>query len=271
MSIEAMKAAWDLEIESPAQKNVLVVLANFANQEHEAYPAVATISKYTAFSERAVRQALRALEEAGWIVRQERWHDNGRSKTTLYRLEFMTGRGGSNRPHEGAADAGGGGSRRRGEGAAGAPNPLLRSLKEPSLRDVGELPLLDPDPAQPEAARKPAKPPPIPLEPLVETWNAICGPSVARIRKLGPERERHLRRAMAEDFGNNPDEWEAFCRRVAASPFLSGRVGGTFRPDFTWIIDPDNLVRVLEGRYDNDRNRLPPLPPGQRREAPGTI
>lgn len=155
------------------------------------------------------------------------------------------------------------------------PEPLLNTESIPTTESTkenpsgsGELPLGLP-PAQ--AATPKAAPRKIDLAPLVETWNNVCGPTVGKIRKLSPDREKWVRKAMAEDFGNDTGQWEAFCQRVAASPFLTGRTGSTFRPDFSWIIDPDNLVRVLEGRYDNDRNRLPPLPPGQRREAPGTI
>jgi hypothetical protein len=155
------------------------------------------------------------------------------------------------------------------------PDALLRTESTPRTESnqknpsgSAELPL-----GLPLATGSGTKAPPrkIDLAPLVETWNAICGQSVSKVRKLTPEREKWLRKAMAEDFDHDPERWAEFCRRVAASAFLTGRTGLTFRPDFSWIIEPNNLVRVLEGKYDNERDRPAPPPPGTWREAPGTV
>lgn len=71
MSIEAI--AWVLNhapCDNPTQRLVLVALANHARPDGTAaFPSVATICRYTALSERAIRYHLDSLEEAGLIER----------------------------------------------------------------------------------------------------------------------------------------------------------------------------------------------------------
>lgn len=71
MSIEAI--AWvlnDAPCNNPTQRLVLVALANHARPDGTAaFPSVATIQRYTALSERAIRYHLDALEDSGLIVR----------------------------------------------------------------------------------------------------------------------------------------------------------------------------------------------------------
>ncbi len=290
MSNRALDCAWRAKIKSPAQKAVLTILADYANQDFEAFPSVQTMSDCTAYSERAVRMALRDLEAGGWVERHERVDaKTGRMKTALYRLIFvydpdrmrapkMLKDGASAAGREGASLAGGGGTKCRGEGAADAPEPLERTPnEEASLTRSCELPLGLPE----SGVTKKVKPPPkIDLAPLVETWNAICGSTVGRILKVTPEREKLLRRAMEDEFENDPERWTAFCRKVTKSTFLTGKAT-KFKPDFNWMLGQENLVKILEGRYHDApapskapyagyNPHLRPGDPGWR-PSPGTI
>jgi hypothetical protein len=137
-----------------------------------------------------------------------------------------------------------------------------------------ELPLgLSPVAAK-GASKAPVK---IDLPPLVETWNSICGPTVGKLRKLTPEREKLLRQAMRDEFENDPERWMKFCRRITRSPFLTGTSGSKFKPDFNWMLNPENLVKILEGRYHDQPSQQstynPYLRPGDPgwRPSPGTI
>ncbi|WP_323163356.1 helix-turn-helix domain-containing protein, partial [Pseudomonas viridiflava] len=58
---------------SPAQKSVLVSLADNASDEGVCWPSVSTIGIRTCLSERAVRNALRWLEDAGILVSSQRF------------------------------------------------------------------------------------------------------------------------------------------------------------------------------------------------------
>ncbi len=70
------------------QKLVLLALADCANDEGLAWPSVATIAKKSGCNERTVQRNLRALEDAGLIVRDEvlgkgcRYWLKGRQKVT---------------------------------------------------------------------------------------------------------------------------------------------------------------------------------------------
>ncbi len=162
MSIEGIKAAFASPVASPTQKAVMVVLGNYANQDHECWPSIATIMGCTAFSERTVRSALRSLEASGLIVRRDRTNARGQTTSSSYFLAFVAqaeagtvvpmarprgaAKGGAAHapsPQEGAGDApapapggaaaaGGRGQELPGEGAGAAPNPLLNHQVQPS-------------------------------------------------------------------------------------------------------------------------------------------
>lgn len=80
---------------SPTRKAVLFDLADRANDSGECYPSVARIANDTELSERAVRDALRALEAAGLI------RSSARSGTsTIYTLTLRTPAGGADLPRQ---------------------------------------------------------------------------------------------------------------------------------------------------------------------------
>jgi len=80
MSIAQMTLAWRLNV-SPTQKLVLLSLADNASDPGECYPSIAQIVSRTCLSERAVRQAIRALEDMGAIHSEKR-----RGTSTVYFL-----------------------------------------------------------------------------------------------------------------------------------------------------------------------------------------
>ena len=65
MSTIVMTACWPLQGMSPAQKAVLISLADNANDEGVCWPSVARIAERTCLSERAVQAAIKALAAAG--------------------------------------------------------------------------------------------------------------------------------------------------------------------------------------------------------------
>jgi len=146
VSISALNAAYASHVSSPTQKAVMNVLANYANQDHECWPSIPTMMRATAFSERAIRLALRALEASGLIVRRVRVNSLGQTTSSAYFLAFVLmpaesvcapGREGARdapppvQMGEGATDAAPGGHVVPGEGARVAPKPLLKPLVQP--------------------------------------------------------------------------------------------------------------------------------------------
>ena len=96
MSIEALAWAFNLELPSAGAKLTLLALANFADENGEAYPSQTAISVKTCLSERAIRGHLSALEELGIITRVARKRANGSYTTDRFRIfiggEFTNGK-----------------------------------------------------------------------------------------------------------------------------------------------------------------------------------
>lgn len=105
MSTIIMAACWPLQGMSPAQKSVLISLADQANDDGVCWPGISTIAKRTCLSERAVQEAIAWLQTVGLVFREYRFNTS-----TSYTITP-----GSFNPA--AAPA----KRKRGTGADGAP------------------------------------------------------------------------------------------------------------------------------------------------------
>lgn len=141
MSIEAM--VWALNhapCSSPTEKLVLLALANHARPDGSAaFPAVATIQRYTLLSERAVRMQLRALERAGliqpcdpaivaaYISRPDRRPQGWDLNLSLGRQSVPPA------DERGATGAANGGQEVPPRGAPDAPEPYMNRTNEPSI------------------------------------------------------------------------------------------------------------------------------------------
>lgn len=51
---------------------------------------------------------------------------------------------------------------------------------------------------------------------------------------------------------SNLDDWRGYFEYVAESPFLTGGNQRRWRPDLEWLIRPNNLTKVLEGKYHEE-------------------
>lgn len=134
MSFRAMAWAWEQRSLSPPDRLVLLALADRHNSETGAcFPSLRRVAEDANLSERAVRLALRALEEAGLIKAEPRKAEDGRQLSSAYVLN-------QGAPHagEGAQDAPGRGHSVPGQGAPHAPKPGIVTMegKESSLRSL---------------------------------------------------------------------------------------------------------------------------------------
>lgn len=82
---------------------------------------------------------------------------------------------------------------------------------------------------------------------LLETWNRERGP-LPEAKGLSGPRERHARTRL----GETPDleRWAAAVRRIARSPFCLGSNDRGWRATFDWLLQPDTLLKVEEGKFD---------------------
>lgn len=65
---------------------VAFYLINRADSQGTCFPGVKTISKECNISTRTVQRALNDLEEAGFLVRESRFHEQGGQRSNLYYL-----------------------------------------------------------------------------------------------------------------------------------------------------------------------------------------
>ena len=72
MSTILMAACWPLQGMSPAQKSVLISLADQANDDGVCWPGISTIARRTCLSERAVQDAIAWLQTVGVVFREYR-------------------------------------------------------------------------------------------------------------------------------------------------------------------------------------------------------
>ena len=75
--------------------------------------------------------------------------------------------------------------------------------------------------------------------------------SIPRARIID-KRRRSILNARVRQFGL--DAVKDVVEKAARSDFLNGGGNKGFKADFTWIMRPDNFLKILEGNYDNNNN-----------------
>lgn len=105
-----------------------------------------------------------------------------------------------------------------------------------------------PTPEKPKRQSKAAANAALNVPALVETWNRICGPTMGTVQFVSDVRRKALLARMMEFFENDPAKWEAYCRKMSKSRFLTGE-SGKFRASFDFAVTPRNVPKVLENNY----------------------
>ena len=90
----------------------------------------------------------------------------------------------------------------------------------------------------------------------LEIWNEVLGESLHNITTMTEQRRKHLKSRVKGQMGGSLRQWRAYCERIKASDFLSGRTERNeehknWKPDFSWAVNLENCVKLLEGKYDN--------------------
>ena len=230
-----MSACWPLQDMTATKKAVLISLADNASDEGVCWPSISTIGVRTCLSERAVRDALRWLEEAGVLISNQRY---GRS--TWYTITPAGYAPGVKCPP--APDA----PPPRQEVPV-TPAPYApRTVKEPSI----EPSPLENGSSQPKTSKPKCNP-----QAIVDLFNKTL-PGLPQVAMLTKDRKAKINARWNEsDVHQDLDFWADFFALVGSSEFLmgegDGRNGGKpFRATFDWLIAPSNFVKVVEGNYN---------------------
>lgn len=108
---------------------------------------------------------------------------------------------------------------------------------------------------KPEISNKPQQ--------LADRYNAICT-SLPRVVRLTDKRRRAVR--LIHDKGYTPEQLDEVFRKAQSSSFCTGQNDRHWKADFDWLLNESNLVKVLEGKYDNPAEAKPDKPPRRRKE-----
>ena len=81
---------------------------------------------------------------------------------------------------------------------------------------------------------------------IIDLFNSICV-SLNKVRNLTDTRKKKIKSAYKLLNG----DYEGLFKRVEESDFLSGRSGKWDKCSFDWIMKQENMVKILEGNYDN--------------------
>jgi hypothetical protein len=94
-----------------------------------------------------------------------------------------------------------------------------------------------------------------PYAAILDCYHAIL-PELRAVRKLTPARKTAIRQAWRGDLiGSDLAKWQDFFAYIRdCCPFLTGRKPGAdgraFQCDLEWLMKPANLVKVIEGKYE---------------------
>lgn len=233
MSTIIMTQCWPLQGMSATTKAVLISLADNANDDGVCWPSVQRISERTCLSERAVRNALRWLEEAGILTSHQR---TGRS--TWYTVTPASYAPGMACPP-----------------AQDAPQP--RHDVPPTPAPGAPITVIEPSIEPSEGASAPVaksqRKVSVPVQAIVDLFNDTL-PEFPRVVLINKGRQASLKARWEEsDVHQSLEFWADFFQSVRSSDFLMGKAHGRdakpFRCSFDWLICPSNFVKVVEGNY----------------------
>jgi hypothetical protein len=90
----------------------------------------------------------------------------------------------------------------------------------------------------------------VPFDEIKNLFNELC-PSYSKVISITEKRKPHIR-ARWEQFEGNIQTFETAFTKLEESEFCKGNNDRRWKASFDWLIANDtNLVKVLEGKYDN--------------------
>lgn len=91
---------------------------------------------------------------------------------------------------------------------------------------------------------------------IIESYNAILGDDLRKVRDLTDQRKKHIRARIEDDPRRaNPEWWARYFEFVSHSDFLMGNgpknpaTGKPWAADFDWLTNQTNMTKTLERKY----------------------
>ena len=219
-------------------------LASHADTDGWCYPGQEAIAKAGAVCTKTVRAHMSTLVEAGLVEIHKQKTDDGKTYYYLPLLDrgeacFPTESRGNMLPVDGEACF-----PSEGKQVTGQEQTINKPLEQTTSCEPDE------EPFQLDGKAK-SKTPSLTLDELIQKWNAIDG--VVHCRKPTDSRKRAFAARSKEP--GWASEIDTALDRVSKSSFLRGQTDrGNWKADIDWILKPDSMTRILEGKYDDAPN-----------------
>lgn len=94
-------------------------------------------------------------------------------------------------------------------------------------------------------------PEPVPYSVIVSMYHSICV-SYPKLRTISENRKKAIA-ARWREYKQNLETFKELFTRAEASSFLKGKSKSNWAADFNWLMNSENMAKVLEGKYDNDK------------------
>ena len=89
----------------------------------------------------------------------------------------------------------------------------------------------------------------IPYEKIIDLFHSLC-PSYSKVMKLTDSRKKTIK-ARYNEYNKEVSIFETLFRKAEESNFLKGQNDRNWKATFDWLINPNNMVKVLEDTYKN--------------------
>lgn len=232
MSFAALAWAAKQQPGNLAAKMVLLALANVADEHGCAYPSTAAIAEFGSMDHKTATAALDRLAAAGLIV--DTGEREGRTKQIkVFRLAL-----------ERVPEAEGYRKRKASVSSVKAPQKrctdTVRDTIPVQTTSSQEGRTSDQQVGEQEGQATPAE--------LVEAWNVTAKRhGLVTVRQVTAKRRKAIT-AVLRQF--KLDELIEAIDAVGRAPLCRGEVGSGWRADFDWFAKADNIVKLIEGKYD---------------------
>lgn len=90
-----------------------------------------------------------------------------------------------------------------------------------------------------------------PYAAIVELYHEICK-SYPSLRNVGEKRKKAIA-ARWKEYKHDLDTFRELFTLAEASPFLKGKNPRNWTADFNWLMNSENMAKVLEGKYNDEQ------------------
>jgi len=99
-----------------------------------------------------------------------------------------------------------------------------------------------------------------PTREIFDAWNG--NPLLPKIERITPKRTTAAKTRLADPYFR--DNWKAAFEAIPSRPHLMGNNDRGWKATIDWFLQPDSVVRIMEGWYKGKDNNQPELPTGEK-------